>query len=214
MVEFLSLILNRAIGDTVLSEQVISSLNIATAAVVSQLLVIIILSVGAAVIRSGDTRRRPGEVKHDSSSFGWWILALAVVTLGALTASDQIVVLWQPAFGIQENWGIALSTAITTAFTLDIICIFALVSRTRGSRSSEFTSLYFLIPTLAVFLQEPLSRILFYVVGVMIVFTITMQAKPARQEHVEISQSRFAFWFISVACMAVAVFIGYSTRPR
>jgi hypothetical protein len=136
------------------------------------------------------------------------------MSLGVLLLSDELANLWKPAFNQPLFTGVPFSSALAAAFALNIACISLLVARTRGSRLSEFSPAFFLLPPLAIFLREPLFRVVAYTAAIVVAFTITLPAPREDHRPAYAAETPLAFWWVSVSCMAVAVFIGFATRPR
>ncbi len=59
-------------------------------------------------------------------------------------------------------------------FILNIICVTILVFLTGGGSESVFSPIYFIVPALAIFLREPLGRVITYLIAVSLAFTITL----------------------------------------
>ena len=196
------------------SSESVGRLNVASAALLSQLLFVVILYSGAALIRANNPGYRLEKGQINPASFAWWILVLAVLSLGVPWVSDELVSLWRPAFGDPAFLGLPFALAVPATFTMNIACIAVLVSQTRGSRQSEFSPAFFVLPALAIFLREPLPRLLYYMAAIVTAFTLTLRSpSPGYVSHYP-EQSPLAFWMVSVASMSLAVLIGWATRPQ
>jgi hypothetical protein len=58
-------------------------------------------------------------------------------------------------------------------FTLDVLCVNFMVLGSGGARASPFSPIYFILPALAIFLRESPTRIWFYLILVLVVFSLT-----------------------------------------
>lgn len=185
-------------------QQVIEPLNITSAALAAQFVILVMLGIAAAIVRSGEPR------DSDSDHFPWSILAVALITIGALMFTDPQSKLWKPLFSPANFEGIQWSTGLMIAFTFDLVLIALLVTSTYGSYASPFSPAYFLIPVLAIFLREPVGRVIFYSALVAVLFTIGI----GRGLYGERQGYRLAYWFVSVGSFTLATVIGLITRPR
>ena len=70
--------------------------------------------------------------------------------------------------------------------------------------------IYFILPALSIFLREGLSLILLYLALVSILFTINMFVFDYNRDE---GSKKIALWFVSIACIGLATYIGYITRP-
>jgi hypothetical protein len=136
------------------------------------------------------------------------ILLVAVITLAALALSASFQRAWAPLVA-----GNALFSAVPDSFAMvllfvtDIAGVSLLVAGTGGSQGSPFQAVFFLVPTLALFLHEPPTRVVIYTVISGLCFSLLM---------VETSRAanRFAYWLVSMTSLALAVYIGISNAPR
>lgn len=190
--------------------QSISPINITAAALITQFSIILILFIGAIILNKWEGFVPFYAMKQDFSKFAWIILALALITIGCLVFSDEFSTTWTPLFGSLSFHAISWSTAILIMFVMNIICVTIMVSHTGGSRFSPFIPIYFMLPALAIFLREPLSRIILHLIFISIVFTWNF----SQNKDVDSNSSApsFAYWFISIACFVLSTFIGYVTR--
>jgi hypothetical protein len=128
-----------------------------------------------------------------------------------LLFSDEFSIVWKPLFGGTTLPVIQWSNALFIMFTMNIICVTIIVSRTGGSRYSSFSPIYFILPALAIFLREPIGRIVLYTLFVSILFTWNV---VRYFESDEVGRDSLAYWFVAIACLILATFIGYITRPQ
>ena len=186
--------------------------NLVGGAMVAQVSLLSIIFIGGLLVRRSDRVARLWD-RPTLAGFAWLTLALALGTLGALGTTDAFSEVWSPLFG-PENLApfLSWSQALLLTFVLDIVVISILVVRTGGGQNSPFQSLYFLIPTLAVFLREPTKQVLLYLVLVAISFSASMFVESYRERDEE-ARWRFAYWFVSIASFVLAAYIGLITRP-
>lgn len=201
----------------------INTVNITGAALLTQFLLTIIMFVAAALVRQGE-----GYISHNSPSvhqavhrLPWIILGSALITVGCLVFSDEFTTVWKPLFGGNASSPtIRSSNATLIMFVIDIACVAYLVRYTGGSRVSPFSPIYFILPGLAIFLREPYSRIVFYIVAVAVVFVLSLinslikygeDFYPGSYQQTEAIS--YAYSFVSIACLVLTTIIAYVTRP-
>jgi hypothetical protein len=196
--------------------KVVTPVNITGAAMITQIFIIVIMAVGAIVLAWGNKFAPVGPTVESSSFiFILLILVLALTTMGALFFSDSFWEVWKPLFGGVIPPVLQWSSSIRIVFTLDIIGVMLLVLITGGGQGSPFSPIFFTLPALAIFLREPLSRIIYYLVLTSLAFTVTMRRSCTEwTETVGGSVRSFAYWFISVSSFLLATFIGIITRSK
>lgn len=155
-----------------------------------------------------------------STLVGWLLLALVVILMG-----EDFYSAWGPILGSVVLPTIPRDYAFFAVFALDIVFIAILIFRTGGTKRSPFTSVLFLLPSLAIFLREPVARFLTYslVVGCVYVVLLRRAAQasqadfdrskydaPAKSD--EIIDDRATVW-TNVTALALATLIGYITQP-
>lgn len=185
--------------------------QITSGALLAQVFVVAIMLLGAQVIRVRSYSFEYSQWTREHSGLGWTILFFAVLTSALLGLSDAFSNAWKPLFGVLEYQGIGWSSAIWWVYTLNILGVTIMVAQTGGSYISPFSPLFFLLPTLAIFLREPLSHILWYLIEVSLCFTIGLLLQ--HNEPLHLRSYRIAYAIVSLLCFALAVFIGYMTRP-
>lgn len=194
-------------------KEFVSPINITAAALITQFSIIIIMFLGATILRGGEKYLPFYRDVPRSSFFGWLILSFAIVTIGSLIFSDEFSSIWKPLFGTIAFPTVRWSFALLITFTLNIICISFLVRGTGGSLVSPFSPIYFILPALAIFLREGLGRIIFYLILVSIMFSFNLIFRESLREEVGGTSRPLAYWFVSISCFILATFIGYVTRP-
>lgn len=186
----------------------VTPVNIAAAALITQLSVGCILAVCAFVL----TRDLRGH-----SKLPWIVLGFTLLTTGALSFSEPNSSLWKPLLGNFDVRSIPFSTTLLVIFLADILTVFWLGKLTGGSYS-PFAPVFFILPALAIFLREGFGHVVLYVVLIAVFFTFGMWQNTAwvysESRDSGSLRERFAYWFVSVASFALATVIGYITRPR
>ncbi len=191
--------------------EVITPVNITGAAFITQLSLVVIMFICAGALAWGNVYTS-GE-HFNATLIMIIIITLTLITFGCLAFSDEFSRIWQPLFGGTTMPLLRWSAALFIMFTLDIIGVTLMVAGSGGSQISGFSPIYFILPALAIFLREPLGRIIFYLILISIVFSINL-SKSLRAENIGGRMGRIAYWFVSIACFVLATFIGYITRPR
>lgn len=207
----------------------VTSSNIVTGAVLAQFLIGVILFIGAFIIRHEPIYySKPQKLfkqnsfqAHDSgydkcSALMTPIVILTLVALGILMFTDAFVGLWQPLFSkVHPTFHpIQWPFAMTIVFNVDILIVSYLVFKSGGSRNSPFQPVFFLIPTLAIFLREPARWVVFYAGLVALLFLILNGDESHRPEekHNTPPFTR-SYLAVSIACLVVATLIGIMTAP-
>lgn len=188
----------------------VGPVNVVGGAMIAQVSMLAIMFVGGLIVRRSDMdthlTRRPSLSYH-----AWLILALALISVGILGTSDVFSAVWAPLLQRPVGWFTSASTALLWVFLLDIIVLTVLVFATGGGQDSPFQPIYFLLPTLAIFLREPSGRVVTYLVLVAASFSISM-LQPHSVEEDEAYRWRLAYWFVSLASLVLATSIGLMTR--
>jgi hypothetical protein len=185
--------------------------NVVVAATMTQILLIVVLVIGAAILSRGERTSLGGY----SVRFSWFILLLFLVTMGALVFSQELTPIWQPLFGGVVFPSLPSAAALFLMFTLDILCVAALVWMTGGSQRSAFSAIFFILPALAIFLRQSLWLLVVYVTLVGGLFSVTLGTSEHNRLYVQRNQMHpLAYWFVAISCLALTTFVGYVTRPR
>jgi len=194
------------------------AINLTLAFLITQFILLAIIFSGVYVLFSGvETQRNtenPTEVTHNPlfdlpPLFGLFALA----TLACLVFSEAILENSQPAFGELKLSGLSTWWAFTIVFILDIIGVSFLIFVTGGSRNSPFSSVLFLIPTLAIFLREPPSKFLTYAFLSAVLFLLT-QGDYLEERIRRNKNGRKAFLIASLGSLVLSIIVGYATRPQ
>jgi len=198
--------------------QIVAPLNITAAALITQFGLVIIATVGTKIIRTYEPPPSVYDRPRYSSNLYTVSLVCFVITFGLLVFSDEFANTWKPLFSEITFTGFHWPFALIATFMVDIVWVTILVSMTGGSIMSPFSPVYFILPALAIFLREPLSRIVMVAFLVAIGFSLNLlfPGLPGDVEKDNRSRAKriIAYWVVSIACLLLSTFIGYITRPR
>ena len=186
-----------------------------TALFITQLFLVVIVSVGIAILRSGERAfsSYSNELGLATSHLSYFALLFLLITFGILAFSQEFVVLSGPAFGDVVFPSIGREKSFLIIFMLDVIGAAFLIALTGGSQLSPFSALLFSLPALAIFLRESPMRFFIYTVMAAIAFYILCGDQFYR-ECVEMNRKKTqAFKAVSLGCLALSTLIGYITRP-
>jgi len=112
--------------------ETITPVNISGAAIIAQVSIIVIMFLGALIVRISEEITWTTTTFQNTSSLAWIILFFALVTIGCLVFSDELSSVWRPLFSSVTFPTLRWSTALLIAITLGIICITILVALTKG----------------------------------------------------------------------------------
>jgi hypothetical protein len=191
----------------------IAPLNITVAALITQFSIVVIISIGAMILKSGD-RYIPIFSKSPARNFPWTILFFVLPTIGLLVFSDQLSEVWLPLFGDISFSGVPWSIALLVMFIADILLVTYMVYNTGGSDNSPFNAVFFMLPALAIFLRESGTRIVVYLVLVGICFSFNLYKCAIESKSVGFKLRRHAYLVVSLLSFVLVTFIGYVTRPK
>ena len=186
-----------------------SATTITGAALIAQFLICAIIAVGMVIIQitEGDVYWRQAlNYSHMFLS----IIFFSFLTLGLLLFSDAFATLWKPLIGNGNLYFLSWSIALFFVFIIDILWVCIMVSQTGGGKDSAFNPIFFLLPVLAIFLRQPIGRIFFYLFLIVVTFSFVVFKKFYFKEQ----KSNLSYRFVSLACFAVAAYIGIITRPN
>jgi hypothetical protein len=136
-----------------------------------------------------------------------FLAGTAIVSFLIFGVTDVYSALWVPLLRDVQFSGIPSGTTLYWVWLFDIFLLGILVLYTGGSRTSPFTPLFFVFPTLAIFLHESGSRLIQYTALVAFLFTVSIKSKE------EDPPSKLSFWFVSVLSFLLTVATGFFTRP-
>lgn len=195
--------------------------TLAGASIVIQVCLLFITYI-ALYLLSKSYSARGAAIDSYSSLVAWLLLTLVTIVMG-----EDFYAMWGPILGSLSFPKIPRDYAFFAVFILDIIFTTILILRTGGTKKSPFTSVLFLLPSLAIFLREPVSRFLFYSVAVGLVYVIALRtvsrvklkdfdrgayvASPLRSRADEAVDDRATVW-TNITCLALVTLIGYITH--
>jgi hypothetical protein len=187
----------------------VGAINVIAGAMIAQVSMLAIMFVGGLVIRRSDMDTRYTG-RPTFSNYAWLILALALFSLALLGTSDAFSSVWSPLLAQTIGSIASSSVALLWVFLLDI-CVLTILVFGTGGRDSPFQPIYFLLPTLAIFLHESSGRVVVYLLLVATSFSISMlHSNPVEED--EASRWRAAYWFVSLTSFVLATTIGLMTR--
>jgi hypothetical protein len=193
--------------------------TLAAASIVIQLCLLFIAFVTLWLLSRGYTLREAARDSY-SSLVAWLLLALVMISLG----EDQYAT-WGPLLGKLQVPSVPRDYSFLAVFVLDIIFTAVLILRTGGAKRSPFTSVLLLLPSLAIFLREPVGRFLFYSAVVGVLYVVLLR-REIRKQSADYERSSFeipakedeavddgATVWANITCLALATLIGYITQP-
>lgn len=193
--------------------------NLAAASLVIQICLLLIAYVTLGLLSRGYALRQAAKDSH-STLVAWLLVAFITLSLG-----EDFYRIWGGLLGKLVLPAIPRDYSFTAVFVLDIIFTGLLIMRTGGAKKSPFTSILLLLPSLAIFLREPVGRFLFYSIAVGLLYVILLRRTlrkrsadfdrssydaPARQD--EDIDDQATVW-TNISCLALATLIGYVSQP-
>jgi len=139
----------------------------------------------------------------------------ALISIFSLVFSDNYSSTWKPLFNYIGYNGWAWSYAVHFSFIINILTVLLLVTYTGGSINSPFQPLYFLIPSLSLFLHESNQMIILYASIIALSFILQVYVyEPINLSDSDTRRHKLAYTMVSVLCLIVTCFIGIITRPQ
>lgn len=189
----------------------VQPLNVVGVAFVFQVMFAIILfTTGHMAQVNGNLRSN--EKKHEDGP----ILLLTLVAFVILVLSEEFYSIIQPMFNGASLNTLRTSTAIFSVLLLDTMLVCYLVVKTNGSHKSPFTSAFFIIPAIAIFLRMSptvfwaltFATIVMYVIGASLV-----SESRTNESFSSEKAARSATVFMNISCLLLSMITGYITRP-
>ncbi|MES2365127.1 MAG: hypothetical protein V4563_04480 [Pseudomonadota bacterium] len=189
------------------------SINLTNAFVVTQFFLLVITFVGIAVLQRGENQltRMPGTPRPASQLF-YPVFGFALVTVGILVFTQDVLLFSRPVFGDLDVPGIGKSTAFLLVFVFDLLGAAILIKVTGGSGESPFSAILFTLPALSIFLREPPSRFFGYTIGAALLFLL-VQSSDERGIFSNNPKYKNAFVWVTLMILALSTLVGYATRP-
>lgn len=185
--------------------------TIISGALLAQVVLGVILFSASSIIEAYQPRAFVFRNEPRPINFGSQLLILVLGSLFILVLTKGQSSLWIGLFKNTSFVGISRDFALPAIFIIDIVIATRIVYATGGSIHSPFQPIFFLIPTLAVLLYESSVRVAFYTFLVAAAFVVLMlQVRSPRLTYK--ASGRFAYGFVSVSCLALAVAVGLLTR--
>lgn len=195
------------------------SVNLAAASLVIQVCVLSIAYVTLWLLSRGYALRQAAKDSH-GTLVAWLLVALVILSLG-----EDFYRIWGGLLGKLVLPAIPRDYSFTAVFSLDIIFTGLLIMRTGGAKRSPFTSVLLLLPSLAIFLREPVERFLFYSIAVGLLYVVLLR-KTIRRPSADFDRSSYdgparqdediddqATVWANISCLALATLIGYVSQP-
>lgn len=199
--------------------QAIKPETIAAASLVIQILLLLIAYVTLQLLERSYSMRGAAKSSY-STLVAWGLLAFLMVMFG-----QDLYTVWQGLFEKLTFPPIPRDYSFLAVFLLNITFAAILIIKTGGSKRSPFSSVLLLLPSLAIFLREPVSRFLFYslVVAVVYIVLLSVSWKPKSSDYERGSYDapakedeavdNWANIWANMSCLALATLIGYITQP-
>ena len=190
-----------------------TSINLTNAFVVTQFMLLVIAFLGIVVLQRGETQmtRLPGTPRPASKLF-FPVFGFALITIGILVFTNDVLLFSKPVFGDIEFPGISKSVAFILVFLFDLFGAATLILVTGGSRDSPFSAILFSLPALAIFLRESPERYLSYALVAAMLFLL-VQTNIARSTLSDNPNYKSAFTWVTLLCLMLSTLLGYATRP-
>jgi hypothetical protein len=187
----------------------ISSVNIASAALVTQCSLCVIMLIAALVI------------VHRNIIIVI-VALLSLFTMGTLILSVDLLSLARVLFGNASLGGFQTSTVLCVNLILTILVLGSFIFITGGITSSPFSPIIFTIIPLAIFLREPLSHIIWYLLMIISASLICFSPPDPHRwvfarldfESKDEPRSKLAYVLSAVLCLLLTTFVGWVTRTR
>lgn len=165
------------------------------------------------VLRAGEASMsalysRPATRRYPSMFAGF-----ALVTLGLLIFSEDVVISSKPVFGDIELPSISKDSAFLVVFSADLVGAAPLIRLTGGSKDSPFSAILLVLPALAIFLREPPERFVSYAFIAAILFLL-VQADITWQTIQQNPYHRITFMCVTLSCLGLTTMVGFATRPQ
>lgn len=181
--------------------------NLVYAGLVAQISLVAILFLGGLLIRRNE--RHAGVWRQPAyGSVAWLSLLLALISTGALILTDAFEALSGPAFRGNLPNLLSWSLSLTLILFVDIIFI-GLLTYLAGGRESPFRPFVFLVPTLAIFLEQSAEGVVVYA---SLATGTYLLAGNFKCNDTDVDRLRRARAVVTVLSMVVTVAVGLMTR--
>jgi hypothetical protein len=189
-------------------EHILQPVNVAGALLIVQVCLLGIMTIG---LFFDAVSGRP----FKSNLYFIAVTILAIVSILCVAFISDFYPIWAPILGDINLPTLHRQHAFLVIFSLDIIVVYWLITGTGGSNRSPFTSVLFLIPSLAIFLREPPFNFIAYSIAAFLIFTFTFSSSKDNMGYGfnEIESPDHVHKIVTGACMFLGVVTGYITRP-
>jgi len=188
-------------------------INVAGATIVIQLSILVIMFVGLFLFRRDPHPHAP---KWRETPYAL-IVVLAIMSIMSIVMTGEFYAVWSPIMGDFQLPTINRDFGFLAVFILDIIVTTVLIFLTGGVRSSPFTAILFMLPTLAIFLREPPVRFVGYSILVGLIYFFSSRYTNAvtnKNWGVEVDRELASNRWVNIACLIMSTVIGFITRPQ
>lgn len=188
-------------------------INVAGATIVIQLSILIIMFVGLFLFRRDPHPHAP---KWREIPYAL-IVILAILSIMSIVMTKEFYAVWSPIMGDFQLPTINRDFGFLTVFILDIVVTSILIFLTGGVRSSPFTAILFMLPTLAIFLREPPVRFVSYsiLVGLIYFFSSKFTSTVVNPTWgVEVDKELASNRWVNITCLIMSTVVGFITRPQ
>lgn len=190
-------------------DQVLKPVNIAGSLLVVQVFLLVIITLGLIFNSSYGRRDKTNESLY-------LIVFFAILSMAFVSLTADYYPVWSPILGDITLPTIERRNAFTFVFAMDLSVLYFLILNTGGSNYSPFTSMLFLIPTLAIFLREPPIIFISYS---FVAYGIFLRTFSTNDNSRILSYGNYkpvsdlSHKFVNGSCLALGIIIGYITRP-
>ena len=190
-----------------------TSTNLTNAFVITQFFLLVITFLGIVVLQRGENQltHMPGTPRPASKLF-YPVFGFALLTLGVLVFSEDVLLFSKPVFGDLDFPSISKPTAFLVVFILDLLGAAILIGVTGGSRDSPFGAILFALPALSIFLRESPTRFFSYTIGAAILF-ILVQSDEETTVFSNNPSYKTSFTWVTLLVLGLSTLVGYATRP-
>lgn len=191
------------------------SVNLTTAFVITQFFLLIIVFSGILLLSMGE-RNLPtfsSHPRHATRRYPFLFAGFALVTIGLLIFSEDVMSYSRPVFGDVQLPSIARNNAFFLVFSTDILGAANLIFLTGGAKDSPFSAILLTLPALTIFLREPPERLLGYTVTTALLF-LCIRSDASWRTTRENPHQRIAHTLVTLGCLALSTLVGYATRPQ
>ena len=192
-----------------------TALNLTTALLITQFILLVIVFAGVLILRAGENSLSAfsDNPRPATRHFPSYLLGFALVTLACIAFSQDFVLLSRPVFGDLEFPSLTQPDAFLVVFTLNIFGAGILMQVTGGAKDSPFSAVLFALPALAIFLREPPGRFFTYTAFAVVLFLAFQKPRGLGAAVIQNPRHQAAFNVVTLGVLALSTLVGYVTRP-